>query len=152
MTPFDDAPTSLIAIAAAMRAAGKSWELIGEAVDRHADTVRRWPERYPIPWGQTYRSVESQLIADAASEARTTLRIMLRAKQARFRIAAATQLLKSRDANRAGECETARSAGERESLDMCKEVMSMSEIETERHLADFVRRQNDVAVEDGAGI
>src|SRR5260221_6478170 len=67
MNAHEPQPGALIAEAAALRAAGQSWETIGTAVNRHADTVRRWPDRYRDEWCRTYRAVEAQLIADAVN-------------------------------------------------------------------------------------
>jgi hypothetical protein len=97
--------------------------------------------------------VESQLIADAASEARVTLRLMLRAKQAKFRLGAASHLLKSRDTDRATESRAdAEQTVSQEFQMQFEQVQAMSQEEIERGIDQFIRRERDEPVSDGAGI
>ena len=145
---------ALIAEAAALRAAGQSWETIGAAVDRHADTVRRWPDRYRDEWCRTYRAVEAQLRADAAIEARTTLRAMLRDKRGKYRLGAATQLLKSRDHTLTAEAAPADvdPPVSRECELFYQELNAMSEEELDRMNERYRMRAHEQKCVGGAGI
>jgi hypothetical protein len=147
-TPSD----ALIADAAALRAAGQSWEAIGEVVDRHADTVRRWPDRYPDRWIPTYRAVESQLTADAANEARAILRMMLRDKRGKLRLGAAAQLLKWRI--HTCEKEIVSATGElsyrdKKDLQLLEQMRQMSDEELERYINRCMRDKNMLPASNG---
>jgi hypothetical protein len=142
---------SLIALAASMRATGQPWDAIGTAVDRHAETVRRWPDRYPELWRPTFRLVETQLIAEAAIEARTTLRQLLRANQEKSRLAAAGKLLTSGDRSRALDPEPTPEPPNGQCW-ACARFAKMSDEEL-RQMGDRIRcEENDEPFEDGAGI
>ena len=146
MNAHDNDQDISIARAAALRAAGNTWEAVGAAVDRHAETVRHWPDRYPDQWGRAYRAVESQLIADAATEARATLRLMLRAKKGKYRLGAAVQLLKTRDVDRLREARImADRPADQDAQKILDELRSMSDTDLERHIADFLRAKGRLA-------
>jgi hypothetical protein len=95
-----DINNSLLAIAAEMRAAGASWEKIGQEVGRHQDTCRHWPERYPATWHRLFLAAEERHIATGGSEALTALRIMLRKGSERAQLSAAQTLYRGRLAAR----------------------------------------------------
>jgi hypothetical protein len=141
-----------IALAASLRATGKSWEAIGEAVNRSGETVRHWPERYPARWNQCYRMIEKQIAADAANEARATLRLMLRGKNGKTRLGAASQLLKYRDRDLVLESKEAAAEGESRAEQLLREYRSMSDEELNDQCAAFARERNEIWVSDGEGI
>jgi hypothetical protein len=61
-----------------LRVLGNSWENIGKALDRSAETVRRWPAKYAPRWKNLYFRVEKRLAVESAAEALCRLRIKLR--------------------------------------------------------------------------
>ena len=147
-------PESLIATAAALRATGESWENVGAAVDRHADTVRRWPDRYPAEWARTYRRVEMQQVADAAHEARIILRAMLRDKRGKYRLGAATQLLHFRSHAWRAEREPGPEVDETvvREAEAFRELRSMSDEDLERSIERARMNYGEQEFIDGAGI
>ena len=151
MDTLEHPQEALIAVAASMRAAGQPWDAIGAAVDRHAETVRRWPDRYPGQWSPTFRMVESQLIAEAAIEARATLRLLLRAKRGKYRLAAASHLLTSNDRSRTLESQTAVEQVTPECA-RCRELATMSDDRLEHFVNSYYRSLNNESYDDGAGI
>ncbi len=96
MTDSSRPPEALLARAAAMRAAGESWQKVARAVGRSAERVRHWPREYPEEWNRAYRETETHFLADAAVESRQALRLLLRSKQEWVQLAAAQQMLKGR--------------------------------------------------------
>src|SRR5258707_5186565 len=100
MTPPPNDLLPLLRQAAALRAVGKSWDAIGEAVNRAAETVRRWREHYPAEWGHYYLEAETHTLADAALEAQLALRSLLRSDNENSIFKAGNSLLKARLAER----------------------------------------------------
>jgi len=82
--------------AAEMRAAGTSWEKIGEEVGRAADTVRRWPSIYRIRWQRMFARAEHVLLTEATAEAVLTLRRQLRSEDEKTAREAAQKLVQLR--------------------------------------------------------
>ena len=154
MNAHEPHPGALIAEAAALRAAGQSWETIGAAVDRHADTVRRWPDRYRDEWCRTYRAVEAQLTADAATEARAILRAMLRDKRGKYRLGAAGHLLRSRNHAWTFESEPTLAADETviREAQAFRNLRSMSDENLESTIERYRMRDGEQDCVDGAGI
>jgi hypothetical protein len=91
-----DSHNSLIPIAAELRANGESWEAIGKAVNRHPDTVRHWPIRFPNFWHQHFRAAENRNIASVSTEAQAVLIQVMREGSNREKIAAASVLYRGR--------------------------------------------------------
>jgi hypothetical protein len=94
---------SRISLAAALRAAGESWEQIGQAVGRSAERVRHWPKRYTEEWGGAFRAAESHLMADVATEAKHHLRALMRSKAESIQLNAVLGALKLRHLERERE-------------------------------------------------
>jgi len=107
----------LLAIAAEMRAAGASWERIGEQVGRHPDNCRHWPMRYPATWHQLYRDAEIRHIATGGSEGLAALRLLLRKGSERAQLAAAGILYRARLAERISELAPLPSAEEQMAIE-----------------------------------
>src|SRR5262249_6893970 len=110
-----------------------------------------WPDRYPDRWRPTFRLVETQLIAEAALEARATLRQLLRANQEKSRLAAAGKLLTSGDRSRALDPEPAPEPSTNK-CPMCAIAASLSDEELDRRLDRDRCSNNDEGFVDGAGI
>jgi hypothetical protein len=83
----------LIHRAAELRASGKPWDQVGDAVGRKADTVRKWPQAYPDLWLKATAEAEKQIVNDAGAEAILTLRQGLRSEDEKLRRDAAKILL-----------------------------------------------------------
>lgn len=64
--------------AAEMRAAGFRWESVGEKLRKAAETVRRWPRRYPERWEQAMQKAEMRQAVDVQSESVVVLRGLAR--------------------------------------------------------------------------
>jgi hypothetical protein len=71
------ARVSQLELVAQQRALGLRWEAVATKVGRRAETIRRWPTRYPETWRRVYRAAECRLIAEAGAEARSVLRSLL---------------------------------------------------------------------------
>jgi hypothetical protein len=145
MNPPDDNLPVLIALAATMRAEGRTWAAIGEEVHRSPDTVRRWPENFPDEWNAPYEAAEARLIAEAAMEARTTLRFMLRSKRGRFRLSAAQSLLRSGDAARARTARAAVDPDTERQAAAFREMRNMSDEELEQNIERYIRAREEEA-------
>jgi hypothetical protein len=143
MDSFGDNLDALIVIAATLRAEGRTWQAIGEEVNRSADTVRRWPDHYPDAWDRIYRVAESRMIAEAATEARTTLRVMLRAKRGKYRISAAQSLLRSRDADRAREAKQTVDPETEQYARIYREISELSDEELDARIARCAKMEEE---------
>lgn len=64
--------------AAEMRAAGHRWESVGEKLRKAADTVRKWPRRYPDRWQEAMQKAEMRQAVDMQSESVVVLRGLAR--------------------------------------------------------------------------
>ena len=71
---------TLMTLAAELRAAGSSWEIVGAKVQRSPRTCREWPLRYPDDWKRLYREAEEALVAEAGAEGMFFLLKLLRAE------------------------------------------------------------------------
>ncbi len=76
-----------------LRAAGNSWEVVAKAVNRSAETVRKWPTMYPERWPKTLRDAERRLAAEAGGESLLILRQLLRSEDDKIRWHAAKALI-----------------------------------------------------------
>ena len=72
-TPPEDIARILTKVAE-LRVQGKSWESIAEKVNRASSTIRRWLERYPEFWMQTFLQHEESAFTVAANVALVFLR------------------------------------------------------------------------------
>ena len=68
----------LLERAAELRAAGVSWEVVGQKLHRHRDTCSRWPRLYPEIWKRLVAATRAEQRQNAADEAMTVLRTLLR--------------------------------------------------------------------------
>jgi hypothetical protein len=84
----------LMAAAAALRAAGIAWSVVGQRLQRNERTCRRWVEEHPDVWRRHLLQAERQLARECRAEARSTLRHLLRAGEEKSKLGAAQQLLK----------------------------------------------------------
>src|SRR5262245_34151344 len=75
----------LLALAAEMRAGGKSWAQVAARLQRSPDTCRHWPGEYPEAWRRLFREAEEHVLADAGAESVAVLRTLLRSKDDRVR-------------------------------------------------------------------
>lgn len=82
-----------LAEAAALRAAGCSWESVAASVGRAADTVRKWPKTQPERWAAALADAERTVVVEASSEAVLILRQLLRSDDDKVRRDAARALL-----------------------------------------------------------
>jgi len=83
----------LMAEAAELRAAGASWDAVANAVRRKIDVCRRWPGQFPKIWSRLLAESIHQQRENAAGEAVTTLRQLLRSVDDKLRRDAAKALL-----------------------------------------------------------
>src|ERR1051326_696599 len=84
---------ALLDVAADLRAIGKTWETIAQAVGRRPETCRRWPLLYRATWLRCLRSAARLRDLEAGGEAREFLRIILRYKDPKVAVAAARGLM-----------------------------------------------------------
>jgi hypothetical protein len=141
MKPPPDDLLSLLHQAAALRAAGKSWDAIGHAVDRAAETVRRWREHYPAEWGRYYLEAETYALTDAALEGQLALRSLLRSKNENSIFKAGNSLLRARLAERQRELKAVAATASPESADQglfLERVKEMSDEELNEMIEKFV--------------
>jgi hypothetical protein len=88
----------LLAVAAAERATGASWEAIARAVGRRPQTCRRWPQTYAAEWERLFQAAADWLLAEAVAEARIVLCWQLQSDDVRIRRGAARALGLPREA------------------------------------------------------
>lgn len=93
----------LLAAAADLRAAGYSWEAVGERLRRKPDTCRRWPSRYARRWRDLYVAAERLQEAELRAEARNVLRRQLRLGDSKQTRDAARALLTAARRDRDGD-------------------------------------------------
>ena len=93
MHPPDTKIVRAVESAAELRALGHSWEHVARQVRRSPDTVRRWPRLYPDLWARVTADTRRDHSTEAAGEAVTVLRDLLRAKDEKVRREAARDLL-----------------------------------------------------------
>jgi hypothetical protein len=67
------------------RVLGLKWEAVAAKVGRRAETIRRWPTRFPQAWRRLYRAAECRILAEAGAEARSVLRHLLFSEDERVR-------------------------------------------------------------------
>ena len=82
-----------IRLAAELRAAGKSWELVARRMRRRVDVVSEWPEKFADTWRDAYEQARERVLADALAEAICVLRQQLRAEDEKIRLEAARKLV-----------------------------------------------------------
>ena len=83
----------LMAEAAALRAAGASWEAVSLRARRRVQVCKRWPEQHAVLWERLLADARKQLRENVAGEAITTLRQLLRSEKELIRRDAAKLLL-----------------------------------------------------------
>src|SRR5262245_16969790 len=89
-------PETLVATAAALRAAGEAWDNIAKEIGRSSARIRHWPREYPDDWNRAFRHAENQILRQAANEAVHTLRRLMRSDDEKIARGAANDLLNYR--------------------------------------------------------
>ena len=89
-------PKDLLRKAAELRVNGSTWEAVARAVNRSADTVRRWPTQYKSIWQNAIKQAEKQLLLEATAESVLTLRRQLRSDDEKSSRDAADKLIRFR--------------------------------------------------------
>jgi hypothetical protein len=103
MTAPNDETQRLMAVAAELRAAGSSWEVVAREMNRDVRTIRFWVEEFPKLWRRLLRAAERRHEQDARLEARLILRGLLREGDQKAKLSAASQLIKTRPKGRRPE-------------------------------------------------
>jgi hypothetical protein len=88
MSPPSPTQLHLLAVAAHLAATGKSWDKIGQAVGRSAETCRRWPQRYPEDWDRLYRQSRIQYLSELSRAAAGVVASLLTSKNDWLRFSA----------------------------------------------------------------
>src|SRR5438128_978518 len=78
--------------AAELRAAGATWETAAGQLGRDPTLLMRWARVYREDWERLLREAEQRLLRQGSNESRSVLRILLRAKSSKLRLAAADKL------------------------------------------------------------
>ena len=130
---------------AELRATGASWETAAAEVRRHPNVLMRWARVYRDEWDRLLREAEDRWSRQASNESRSVLRILLRAKSSKVRLAAAGKLAQHR------LDEKAREPPPDPHVDRTAYVAYLEEMSDEQlhaYLAEFVR---GLHAEGGAG-
>jgi hypothetical protein len=88
--------------AAELRAAGATWQTIGEALERHEFVVRRWTHVYREDWELDLAAAERRA-AKRGDDDKAKLRALLRHTNARIRRHTADELIRQRRAEASTE-------------------------------------------------
>ncbi|MFL5329077.1 MAG: hypothetical protein ACJ8C4_09180 [Gemmataceae bacterium] len=83
----------LVAEAAELRAAGFSWDSVGQKVQRSARCCGRWPKKYPALWNRLYAAALRHHRETAAGVAVSILRNLLGSETETMRRDAAKAIL-----------------------------------------------------------
>lgn len=95
--PANNPPSpAVLRKAADLRAAGNAWEAVAAAVGLPAETVREWPQRYPVRWRKALAAFERRTLTEATAEAVTVLRAQMRSKDEKTVREAAGKLVQIR--------------------------------------------------------
>jgi hypothetical protein len=78
--------------AAELRAAGATWETAAGQIGRQPNLLMRWARVYSEEWERLLREAEQRLLRQGSNESRSTLRLLLRCKSSKIRLAAADKL------------------------------------------------------------
>ena len=78
--------------AADLRARGVAWEAIAQVVNCKLEICRDWPKRYPADWRRLLRRAVRQHQHDGNAEGLRTLRELVRAKDEKTKLRAASRL------------------------------------------------------------
>jgi hypothetical protein len=122
--------------AAELRAAGATWETIGEVLGRKPFVLTRWARVYRDDWRGFLRYAEDRVLGQVSSEARTKLWALLRHESSRVRMKAAEQYMRQRLAENAAQRPPAHGG---ELAAFLAEIDKMSDAELHEHLCDFIR-------------
>ncbi len=123
--------------AAELRAAGATWETIGEVLGRKPFVLTRWARVYRDDWQQYLRDAEERALGPLSSEARAKLRALLRHESSRVRLKAADQYVRRRLAENAAQRPPDPQA---ELAAYLAEVEQMTDEELENRLAEFIEQ------------
>ena len=89
-------------LAAELRAAGASWDTAAALLHRQPHVLSRWSRVYLEDWERLLAQAEKRQAKDGA-DARTALRKQLQSRDAKIRIAAASQFVQQRRTELAAE-------------------------------------------------
>jgi hypothetical protein len=123
--------------AAELRAAGATWETIGESLGRHAFVMTRWARVYRDDWQRLLNDAQDRALRQRDAEARAKLRGLLRHESSRIRLATADQLLRQRLAEKAAETPADLRAARAAFL---ADLDQMSDAELHEFVAEFLQK------------
>ncbi len=141
-------------LAAELRAAGATWETIGEKLKRHPNLVIRWTSLYREDWQRLSREAEARIAQQGTNESRAAMRLMLRHKNSKVRIRAVDQLTKLL---RAEQARAKPADAHTDPSTFLSHLEEMSDDELDETLAEFAehyqgrRRQDQNDGDDVAG-
>jgi HEAT repeat protein len=121
--------------AAELRAAGATWETIGEVLGRREFVLTRWARVYGDDWQRLLREAEERAVRQRSSESRAKLRAMLRHESSRVRLAAADNLVRQRLAEKATETPPDHRV---ELAALVEQVEQMTDAELNQFLTEFI--------------
>ena len=123
--------------AAELRAAGASWETAAAELGRQPNLLMRWAKVYREDWERLLLEAEERADREVSNEARTALRILLRSKNSKVRLAAAGNVARHWLAKRSG----ANAPDPRtDHAAYLAYVEEMSDEQLEQYLAEFAGR------------
>ena len=124
-------------MAAELRAAGATWETIGEQLVRQPTLLIRWTRVYREDWERYRHSAERRLARQTSDESRSVLRGLLRSTSARVRRMAADKFTRHRLEQKAKEMPPDLHVEHSAYIAYLEE---MSDEQLEQYLAEFVAR------------
>ena len=140
----------LLQQAAQSRAEGSTWPHIAEKLGRPRAECESWPRQFPRLWQSLLRAARRRVEQDAAAEARSRLRVILREKDFKLCLAAAALLIKPRPPARAAK-PILDPAGQ-EMADFISQIQGFSHDELDQTIHDFLAARGGASpVADPAG-
>jgi hypothetical protein len=122
--------------AAELRAAGATWETIGEVLGRKPFVLTRWARVYRDEWRGYLRYAKERALQQVNSEARMKLQALLRHESSHIRMKTAVQYLREQLAENA----TRRPPDPQlELADFLAKIEKMSDEELQESIAEFIK-------------
>jgi transposase len=138
MSPLKAAPSDeMLLVAVEMRVGGLRWEHVAERLRRSAETVRKWPMRYPERWQAAASAAERRMSVDSQGEAVLVLRNLLRDKDTKVQWHAANSLINMRLGINKLELRALLHAAPGEPADKAKLLKELLEDYTDEHLVQL---------------